>query len=277
MPKKTVNRQELGLLAQMTSKACLLEPFRNQPSKLEIRQCLLKLFSVHGELARQAQKQQKTQKQQNSNKRKSLSEEALPRLWIITTSASDNLLNFFDAKLRLSQWGKGVYFLNQGLRSAIVVVDRLPITKKTLWLRILGKGQTQEQAIDEVTALSRGNILRNHVLELLSTWHINIETQKKLTKDEKELLMNLSRAYFKWREETLLQGLQKGLQKGLQQGHLEERHLLVENMLKLRFGVDETLSQVIEPLVQMPQEESLRLLMQASRDKLLERLGKECA
>ena len=250
MPKKTVNRQELGLLAQMTSKACLLEPFRNQPSKLEIRQCLLKLFSVH--------------------------EEALPRLWIITTSASDNLLNFFEARLKPT-WGKGVYFLNQGLRSAIVVVDRLPITKKTLWLRILGKGQTQEQAIDEVTALPRGNILRNHVLELLSTWHINIETQKKLTKDEKELLMNLSRAYFKWREETLLQGLQKGLQKGLQQGHLEERHLLVENMLKLRFGVDETLSQVIEPLVQMPQEESLRLLMQASRDKLLERLGKECA
>ena len=246
MPKKTVNRQELGLLAQMTSKACLLEPFRNQPSKLEIRQCLLKLFSVH--------------------------EEALPRLWIITTSASDNLLNFFEARLKPT-WGKGVYFLNQGLRSAIVVVDRLPITKKTLWLRILGKGQTQEQAIDEVTALPRGNILRNHVLELLSTWHINIETQKKLTKDEKELLMNLSRAYFKWREETLLQGLQKGLQ----QGHLEERHLLVENMLKLRFGVDETLSQVIEPLVQMPQEESLRLLMQASRDKLLERLGKECA
>ncbi|MDM8563910.1 hypothetical protein QUF54_11205, partial [Candidatus Marithioploca araucensis] len=69
----------------------------------EIRQCLLKLFSVHGELARQAQKQQKTQKQQNSNKRKSLSEEALPRLWFITTSASDNLLNFFDARLRLSQ------------------------------------------------------------------------------------------------------------------------------------------------------------------------------
>ncbi|RKZ75260.1 MAG: hypothetical protein DRQ57_08145 [Gammaproteobacteria bacterium] len=256
MPKKTVNRQELGLLAQMTSKACLLEPFRNQPSKLEIRQCLLKLFSVH--------------------------EEALPRLWIITTSASDNLLNFFEARLKPT-WGKGVYFLNQGLRSAIVVVDRLPITKKTLWLRILGKGQTQEQAIDEVTALPRGNILRNHVLELLSTWHINIETKKKLTKDEKELLMNLSRAYLKWREETLLQGLrdglqeglQKGVQQGVQQGHLEERHSVIENMLKLRFGVDETLSQVIEPLVQMPQEESLRLLMQASRDKLLERLGKQ--
>jgi len=265
MPKKTVTRQNLGLLAQMTSKACLLEPFRNQPSKLEIRQCLLKLFALHGELARQVQKQQKTQKQQNSKKRKSLSEEALPRLWILTTSASDNLLNFFDARLKLSQWGKGVYFFNRGFRSAIVVVDRLPITKKTLWLRILGKGQTQEQAIDELMAFPKGDVLRNHVLELLSTWHINVENQKRLTKDEKELLMNLSRAYFKWREETL------------QQGHLEERHSVVEKMLKLRFGVDETLSQVIEPLVQMPQEESLRLLMQASRDKLLERLGKECA
>jgi hypothetical protein len=46
------------------------------------------------------------------------------------------------------------------------------------------------------------------------------------------------------------------------------------NMLKLRFGVDETLSQVIEPLVQMSQEESLRLLMQESRDELLAKFGK---
>ncbi|MDM8563909.1 hypothetical protein QUF54_11200 [Candidatus Marithioploca araucensis] len=93
--------------------------------------------------------------------------------------------------------------MNRGFRSAIVVVDRLPITKKTLWLRILGKWQTQEQAIDEVTALPRGNVLRNLMLELLSTWHINIKTRKGLTKDDKELLMNLSRAYLKWREETL--------------------------------------------------------------------------
>ncbi|HIE00646.1 MAG TPA: hypothetical protein EYP59_10210 [Thiotrichaceae bacterium] len=138
----------------MTTKACLLEPFRKQPSKVEIRQCMLKLFALHGELIRQANK---------STPKKSLSENALPNLWIITTSASDNLLNFFEARLKLPQWNEGVYFLNQGLRSAIVVADQLPTTAETLWLRILGKGKTQQQAIDEIMALPKGDALRNNV------------------------------------------------------------------------------------------------------------------
>ena len=50
----TTVHQHLGLLTQMTTKACLLEPFRKQPSKMEIRQCMLKLFALHGELVRQA-------------------------------------------------------------------------------------------------------------------------------------------------------------------------------------------------------------------------------
>jgi len=48
--KPTKVQQNLGLLTQMTTKACLLEPFRKQPSKVEVRQCLLKLFALHGEL-----------------------------------------------------------------------------------------------------------------------------------------------------------------------------------------------------------------------------------
>jgi len=56
---------------------------------------------------------------------------------------------------------------------------------------------------------------------------------------------------------------------GFKQGHLEERYSVVENLLKLRFGVDETLSQLVKPLVLMSQEESLRLLIQCSREELL--------
>jgi len=47
------------LLTQITTKACLLEPFRKQPSKVEIRQCLLKLFALHGELIRQVKQAQR--------------------------------------------------------------------------------------------------------------------------------------------------------------------------------------------------------------------------
>ena len=195
-------------------------------------------------------------------------ENALPRLWIITTSASDNLLNFFEARLKLSLWGEGIYFLNQGLRSAIVVADRLPITPETLWLRILGKGNTQQQAIDEVMALPTGNALRSNVLELLSTWHINLETKNQLTTDDKELLMNLSPAYEKWREETL--------QEGVQQGVKQAQRVFVKSWLRTRFGkIDKILSRVVEPLVQLPPEKSARLLPQLSREELLARFGKK--
>jgi len=256
--KPTQVEQELGLLTQMTTKACLLEPFRKQPSKVEIRQCMLKLFALHGELIRQANK---------STPKKSLSENTLPNLWIITTSASDNLLNFFEARLN-TPWGEGVYFLNQGLRSAIVVADRLPPTAETLWLRILGKGKTQQQAIDEIMALPKGDAKRNNVLELLSTWHINLETKNRLTTDDKELLMNLSPAYLQWREETLEEGVKEGVK--------QAQRVFVKSWLRARFGkLDKVLSRVVEPLVQLPLEESARLLPRLSRDELLARFGKK--
>jgi hypothetical protein len=253
--KPTTVHQNLGLLTQMTTKACLLEPFRKQPSNVEIRQCLLKLFALHGELIRQANK---------STPKKSLPENTLPRLWIITTSASDNLLNFFEAKLKLSQWGEGVYFLNQGLRTAIVVADQLAAAPETLWLRILGKGNTQQQAIDEVMAFPKGNALRSNVLELLSIWHINLKTQNKLTTDDKELLMNLSPAYLEWREETLQEGVKQA------------QRIFVKSLLSSRFGkIDKVLSPVIESLVQLPPEESARLLPRLSREELLAKFCKK--
>jgi len=263
----TTVHQHLGLLTQMTTKACLLEPFRKQPSKMEIRQCMLKLFALHGELVRQANKNVP-----EKSKKSSLPENALPRLWIITTSALDNLLNFFEAKPKSSPWGKGVYFLNQWVKSAIVVTDRLPITPKTLWLRILGKGKTQQQAIDEIMALPTGDALRSNVLELLSIWHINLETKNRLTTDEKELVMNLSPAYVKWRDETLQEGVKQGVKKGVKKA----QRVFVKSVLISRFGkIDRVLSRVVEPLVQLPLEESARLLPRLSREELLARFGKK--
>jgi hypothetical protein len=50
-------KSELGLLARMAVTSCLFEPYRNAPSEIEIRSCLLKLYSVHGELLRQAKRE----------------------------------------------------------------------------------------------------------------------------------------------------------------------------------------------------------------------------
>lgn len=56
-PQPAADTQFLGLLGKMASSTCLLKPFRNQLSKTEIRNCILKLFVLHGELQRQARRE----------------------------------------------------------------------------------------------------------------------------------------------------------------------------------------------------------------------------
>ena len=98
-----------------------------------------------------------------------------------------------------------------------------------------------------------------------------INRQPELTDDEKEFFMELSPAYLQWREETLQHGKQQGLQQGLQQG----QRLLVEHLLKSRFGgLDDALLQIIDPLLQLSPEESSRLLLQLSHDEFIAKFGK---
>lgn len=196
----------------------------------------------------------------------------------MATSASTALVDSFGAKLDPDNWPQGVYLLAESLKTGIVAINQLPVNSETLWLRMLGKGTTQQQAINEITALTPENRLRTNVLELISTWRINVEKKDNLTEDERELMMNLTPAYLEWRENTLREGRregrEEGVQEGVQEGSLQERRLVVGNLLRLRFdSVDEELSRVIEPLLKLPPEEYSRLLLQLSREELLARFG----
>jgi predicted transposase/invertase (TIGR01784 family) len=54
---------------------------------------------------------------------------------------------------------------------------------------------------------------RIRVLELLGNWKIMLdESREALREEERELVMNLSPAYLKWKEETLNEGIQIGEQ-----------------------------------------------------------------
>jgi hypothetical protein len=69
---------DLGILGRMLQTPCLIEPFRNQPTLVEVRSCLLKLFQVHGDYHRRAKRSSE-----------SLPEGNLPQLWILASSASE--------------------------------------------------------------------------------------------------------------------------------------------------------------------------------------------
>lgn len=209
---QTANLKTLGLLGKMAATFSIFEPFRNPASKEEITDCLLKLLEVRSAIQREA-KRQKTP----------ITEIEVPQLWILTPTASKTIISGFGGTQKLD-WVEGVYFFPENLRTAIVAIHQLPYTQETLWLRILGRGTVQQQAIDELAALPANHPFQKVTLELLYNLQQNLRTNQNSEVDDRELIMRLLPLYQEDRE--------KAKQEGLQQG---EQQLIIR-LLNRRFG-----------------------------------------
>ncbi|MEG3437910.1 hypothetical protein V0288_12350 [Pannus brasiliensis CCIBt3594] len=155
----------------------------------------------------------------------SYNEEEFPRLWTLFPSASASLLEGFGAISDIDAWGEGVYLFPRFYRTAIVAINRLPVAPDTLWLRLLGRGKVQSQAVREWLQLPIENSLRQNVTELLVSWRVTIEIQNLLEEEDREVFMTLSQTYLEWKEatkqEARREGLEEGRQEGLQEGRQE--------------------------------------------------------
>ncbi|MBO3462988.1 DUF4351 domain-containing protein [Aetokthonos hydrillicola Thurmond2011] len=209
--QQTLNLQVLGLLGRFAEYPALMEPFRNAASSDEICDCLIKLLEVRAQLRREAKA--------NNTK---LEEWKIPKLWVLTPTASVARLSAFNVKQEQG-WLSGVYFLGDALRTAIVVIHQLPKTPETLWLRVLGRGSVQSQAIAELSELQLNHPYRQAALELVYNLRENLRINQHLTKDDQELVMRLEPLYQKDREQAKFEGLEQGREEGRQQGREEGR------------------------------------------------------
>jgi hypothetical protein len=152
---------KLGLLGRFAAKAAIFETFRDEPDEMDVSNSLLKLLKMIDKFERQPREDEAEVDEEDA-------ENNLPRLWVLTPTASEELIEGFRARERKKHWSPGVYFFAKSFRSAIVAIDELPETEKTLWLRILGKGKVRQQAIDELMALPEDEPLRSKVLKLVT-------------------------------------------------------------------------------------------------------------
>ncbi len=216
---------QLGLLGQLCQSSCLFEPYRNPITFDSICDCLFKRFAVRDIFKREAKR-----------KKRRILENEMPKLWILTPTASQRVLSPFAAHLT-SDWGNGVYFLAAGLGAAFVVIHQLPETPDTLWLRLLGRGGTRARAIDEIEALSPDNPLKSDTLALLYNVSRNLETQSRTTIEDREFIMRLAPLYQQDKEQAIQQGEQQGEAK------------LVIRQLQRRFGeIPQTIEETIKGL-----------------------------
>ena len=181
----------LGILGKMVGGISLFEPYRNPIDDNDIRSCISKLLIAHSDFIREAKR-----------KEDSSPLPELPSLWILTPTCSSRIIEAAGAKeSELENWTRGIYFLSPIFRTALIVIHQLPTVEETLWLRVLGRGNVQRQAVEELVDLPPSNPYKKNLLEILSNWHKNLEIKDNKTIDEQEIFMNLSPAYLKQREE----------------------------------------------------------------------------
>lgn len=268
--QQKTNLQSLGLLGQFAQYPAILEPYRNAATANEIGDCLLKQLEVKAFLRRKANKGKSNKKNKNKKADKKLKSSEIPKVWILTPTASKRKLSYFGASARKG-WPKGVYFLAPGLRAAIVAIHQLPKIPETLWLRVLGRGKVQERAIDELEALPDNNPYKEVGLELLYNLRNNLAAEKKTNETDRELIMRLKPLYQQEKEQIQQQSRQEGRQ--------EERRTTIENLLRVRFGsIDNELQSIVETLLPLSPEEFTPLLIQLSqlpREELLVRFGRQ--
>jgi hypothetical protein len=87
-----------------------------------------------------------------------------PFTWILTVNCSEKLLKFCNAEADLDL-GAGVYRLAGLLRMGIVVIERLPTTPESLWLKMLGNRESARMAFGAIEQIKSGDRnIRNDIM-----------------------------------------------------------------------------------------------------------------
>ncbi|MBV6627451.1 MAG: DUF4351 domain-containing protein [Rivularia sp. (in: Bacteria)] len=194
--QQSSNLQILGLLGRFAECPAIIEPFRNPASTDEICDCIIKLLEVKAELRREAK----------ANKTK-LQDSEIPKLWVLTPTISEPKLSSFGT-IQKEDWCTGVHFLPEALRTAIVAIHQLPEIPETLWLRLLGRGSKQEQAIIELQALPLNHPYQQATLELVYNLRENLKLNQDIEEIDRELIMRLEPLYQRDREQAKFEGKQ---------------------------------------------------------------------
>ncbi len=239
----------LGQLGKMVTAPSLIEVFRNPISTEDLFSCIEKLCRVRAEWSRRAKREKQKIKPQDQ-----------PQLWFVVPTASEKSLNGYPA-IAKKKWLKGFYFIGDTLRIGFVVIHHLPVIPETLLLRLLGRGEVQRRAIEELLELPQ-QPLTDFIRENITKLRLMLKSQPSLTPNDQETLVNIDALYEDWRNQTLQEGRQEG-----------DRATL-ESMLLVKFGtIDRTLASVIPVLLELSPIDRVRAVMQLSQDEIIREFG----
>ena len=183
----TVAIDDLGLLREIAKSPALIEPYSNPPTRDDLDTCQLKRLWIKEDERRKRGDGPYLEAEQ-------------PMLWVLASYISKPLLK--DYLARKTRRVPGLYTLGAGQRTMLVAIDQLPKTANTLWLRILGWGETQARAIAELYRLPINHPRRDGILRLFAAWKVRIDLDEVQAFLNTEAVMAYPQAFLDWEEAT---------------------------------------------------------------------------
>lgn len=190
-PDNRKSRAELGVLGELLFVPCIISPFRWLPTASEIRTCMSHWLKWKVEADNSIIPVNETPVYKEKKRKVEDEGEAIDKsLLLIVPSVTSQQLNDWRANPS-SRNIPGIYELGSAFCTTIVAIAELPSNPDTLWLRLLGRGLTQRQAILELMHLESDYPLRTVVLQQLKQWE-QLLLNRRMAKESQHLMQVLS-------------------------------------------------------------------------------------
>lgn len=216
-------RRTLGALGELARGRVLFEPFRNPVTPAELQTCVLKVVDLDAQMRRKVRR-----------KKQGTTTFVPTALCVITPSMSDEIRK--TAELTLVHEDKpGMYRLAELWRAVVIIVEELGESVSTVWLRLLGRGRVQAQAVEELLQMSSQEPLRDATFELLVAWQQSLPTLNfSAVGSEQDMLENWREIYAKWEQKVTSEGRREARLEGRREARREEKAHAIMTVLEAR-------------------------------------------
>jgi hypothetical protein len=154
----------------------------------------------------------------------------LQALWIISPGRPHMLLKAL-AMQPMDGWPPGVWRMPGLMNVHLISVRELPVTRDTLFLRLLGRGKTRTRAIAELHACPESPV-RRELMQVIVAWGYKIFE----TSGEDTMLPETRAIYEEWKSKVQSEGRKEGHKAGHKAGRKEGERAVLRKLLQLRFG-----------------------------------------
>jgi hypothetical protein len=238
------NAQDLGLFDQLmkANPTIIIEHYSGYLKNVDVDDCITRKHLYWKPQRKELIKSAKVTQNLSDSQRLPPAEMAKienshPFTWILTVNCGQSILQDCCAKTD-DRFGTGVYLLPKQFRMGIVVISQIPVTPDTLWLRMLGNGDSTRQAFAQMSQLGPGRgSVSNDIMALCVKYCAYLkDIDVSIITPEEDEFMRTMEEIDAWYEAQMSQARLEGERLGEARGEARGEAKIVIRQLNRRFG-----------------------------------------